>query len=338
LEKLILSGMVESQIPERYFYHSFPRRSRSTEQEITSGLAILRLIRDFGLLLTPEIAHWEYPHADGTPPRSASMLQRRVSFTELGPSELARHSEDFGHFTLEFKIETLKQLGAMPVFYIPRADDGAGSLGNTMVMQIIDAMRLIDRIARVLPSLEQAPAGPLKVTSGMTDNEKIYSLNPSRAKATLACIGHALAPPDMIRNFLEGTLNLFYPADGRDDEALQYYRQREWRIFSGYAINGTEVMHPPSEDMICRLLELDKCFFDRPFPPNGQVMSNVTIDASSQKRLVDWVYVLPGLGERRILELARRVVVPDEAIAQVKAVLSQLTSPPQIVGLSELAQ
>jgi hypothetical protein len=172
--------MVESRIPERYFYHSFPRRSRSPAREIPSGLAILELIRDHGLLLTPEIAHWEYPHADGTPPRSASMIQRRVSFTELSPSELARHSENFGHFALEFEIETLKQLGAMPVFYVPHTADGAGSLGKTVVMQIIDAMRLIDRIARVVPILEQAPADlpALQVTFGMTDNQKAYNLNP----------------------------------------------------------------------------------------------------------------------------------------------------------------
>jgi hypothetical protein len=142
----------------------------------------------------------------------------------------------------------------------------------------------------------------------------------------------------MIRNYLEGALNLFYPADGRNDEALQYYRQREWRVFGSYAINGKGAMCLPPEEMITRLLELDKCFFDRPFPPNGQVISNITINDSSQKRLVDWVNVLPGLGERRMLELARRVVVPDEAVEQVKTVLNQLTAPPQIVGLSELAQ
>lgn len=42
--------MSETGVPERYFYHSFPRRSRSTEREIASGLTILELIRDFGLL------------------------------------------------------------------------------------------------------------------------------------------------------------------------------------------------------------------------------------------------------------------------------------------------
>src|ERR1700719_1912219 len=104
--------MAEPQIPERYFYHSFPRRTRASANESVNGLAILELIRDFGLLLTPEIARWQYPHADGAPPRSAAMIQRRVSFTELSPSKLPGHSEEFGHFALEIEISMLKLLGA----------------------------------------------------------------------------------------------------------------------------------------------------------------------------------------------------------------------------------
>jgi hypothetical protein len=330
--------MADPLFPERYFYHSFPRRSRSSDREITSGLLILELIRDFGLVLTPEIAHWEYPHADGTPSRSASMIQRRASFTELSPSELGRHSEEFGHFALEFDIETLKQLGAMPVFYVPRTTEGAGMLGYTIVMQIIDAMRLTDRIARVLPILEQAPAEQtlIQFTFGMSDNQKVYELNPAQTKEALTGVGHALAPPQMISDFLEGTLNLFYPADGRNREALQYYRQREWRISGNYAIRGEEVMRLPSEAMIERLLALDEDFFGRAFPPSGQEISNTTIKDASQKRLIDWVYVLPGLGDQRILEMARRVIVPDSAVETTNDILKALNAPPPVAGLSTL--
>lgn len=331
--------MADPQIPERYFYHSFPRRSRSSELEITNGITILKLIRDFGLLLTPEIAHWQYPHADGTPPRSASMIQRRVSFTELAPSELARHSDEFGHFALEFEIEALKHLGAVPVFYVPRAVEGAGSLASTMVMQIIEAMRLTDRIAQVLPILEQASAEQTTVpfTFGMTDNQKVYDLNPMQATETLTGIGHALAPPQMISAFLESTLNFFYPADGRNNEVLKYYRQREWRISGNYAIKGEEVMRQPSEAMITRLLELDGNFFGRIFPQDDRVISNTTIKDPGQSRLVDWVYVMPGLGEDRILDLVRRVIVPDDAIVWVKDALKKCRKQLVVAGLSELA-
>jgi hypothetical protein len=112
---------------ERYFYHSFPRRRKDQRGEVQKGLKILELIRDFGLLLTPERTAWEYPHADGSPPRRMEMVQRRVCFTELSPRELSRHAKEFGHFALEFEVDTLKSLHALPVFYIPRGENASVS-------------------------------------------------------------------------------------------------------------------------------------------------------------------------------------------------------------------
>lgn len=107
--------------PERYFHHSFPRRGRDTEVEITRGCTILSIIRDSGLITAPEIVKWQYEHEDGSPPRSFEVLQRRVCFTELAPHELTEHAKKFGSFALEFDVPVLKSLGAIPVFYIPRA-------------------------------------------------------------------------------------------------------------------------------------------------------------------------------------------------------------------------
>jgi len=297
-------------------------------------------MRDFGLLLTPEIAHWEYPHANGTPPRTADMIQRRASFTELAPQELARHSDEFGHFALEFEADTLKQLGAMPVFYVPRSEKGAGSLADTMVMMIIDAMRLTDRIGKVSPVLDEAVAANrpmVRATFGTTDNTKVFELNPAHSQETLAGIGHALAPSNMLSSFLEAALNYFYPADGRNNEALKYYRQREWRISGNYTINGEEVMCLPSTALIERLIQLDGDFFGRTFPPKELIIANKSIRDSSPKRLADWVYVLPTIGGRHILEFARRIVVPDGAVEQARKVLSLLAHPPPVVGISSLS-
>ena len=107
---------MSNETEKRFFYHSFPRRGCNAKSEIKNGCRILELIRDVGLLLTPEIISWEYPHADGSPPRQQTILQRRACFTELAPSQLAEHSKAFGHFALEFEIEVLKDLGALPVF------------------------------------------------------------------------------------------------------------------------------------------------------------------------------------------------------------------------------
>jgi hypothetical protein len=158
--------MSENRAPERYFYHSFPRRLQTEGHG--HGLAILELIHDFGLLMPPEIARWEYTHADNSPPHRQSMVQRRISFTELAPAELPGHAKNFGPFALEFDIDALKRLGAIPVFYVPQAGDGhdAGGLGGTLMNHLIDAMRLTDRIAQMAAILDNAP--PDRVRQAVT--------------------------------------------------------------------------------------------------------------------------------------------------------------------------
>ena len=136
--------MIESQ---RYLYHSFPRRPGV--DRLKKGLNILGLIVDYGLVLAPEALHWEYPHANGTPPRPMEMAQRRICFTELAPKELAVHAETFGPFALEFDADTLKSFTALPVVYVPRSDGDHSSLGETLVIQLMDALCILDRMARV---------------------------------------------------------------------------------------------------------------------------------------------------------------------------------------------
>src|SRR5713101_4938638 len=100
---------------ERFFYHSFPRRGASTDAEAEKGKKILAAIRDFGLVLTPQFIEWSQPSL-GAPPRVLPILQKRVCFTELSLNELPGHAEKFGHFSLEFEIDRVRRLGAMPVF------------------------------------------------------------------------------------------------------------------------------------------------------------------------------------------------------------------------------
>jgi hypothetical protein len=110
---------VSERIQERFFYHSFPRRGAATAAEIEKGKQILTAIRDFGLVLTPQLIEWSQQSL-GAPPRTLPILQKRVCFTELSPKELPGHTEKFGHFSLEFEIDTVRRLGAMPVFYVPQ--------------------------------------------------------------------------------------------------------------------------------------------------------------------------------------------------------------------------
>jgi hypothetical protein len=68
--------------PERFFYHSFPRRGRGIDGEIEKGYKILSLITEVGLVMAPEVLKWSYPHADGSPPREQQTIQRRVPLVQ----------------------------------------------------------------------------------------------------------------------------------------------------------------------------------------------------------------------------------------------------------------
>jgi len=288
-------------------------------------------IRDLGLLLTPEPTTWQYPHADGSPPREQKIIQQTVCFTELSANKLPKHAESFGNFALEFRIDTLRKMGALPVFYIPQAsgeNDGAESLGATLVLQIIDAMVSALRIETIKESLEtSSPEEVRNFTLGFTEGKfKDFSLNKTEALKTIEALTYALTPPQMLRSGLNAALNFFYPTENSEyNESLHYYRQREWRITGNFAIKGKDVTQRPSEDDINKLLGIDAEFF-------GKLIET----PSGMKKAADLVLVYPSLNSRPIIELANRVIVPAKAVDSAKTILSTLANPPPVVSITEL--
>jgi hypothetical protein len=103
------------------------------------------------------------------------------------------------------------------------------------------------------------------------------------------------------------------------DEVLGYYREREWRIA------GVEMMGYPSFELIERLKTLDSDFFSREFPPK------------SGKSLAEGVFVLPGLGDKRILQMVNRVIVPEGAMSMARAILKDLSDAPAISSLESVS-
>jgi hypothetical protein len=315
---------------ERFFYHSFPRRGSNTDAEIAKGCKILSLICDAGLLLAPEVVTWQYPHADGSPPRTQTYIQRRVCFTELAPGDLSEHAEIFGRFALEFEIDVLKGMGALPVFYIPQATSASPSeinnLGSVLVNQMIDATRLLMRVAELKKEVDAAPDGSrLDRTLGV-DKFKDFSFDSKETRNTLEALGYGLTPPDMLEQSLYGLLHCFYPADNlKENRALAYYRQREWRISHNFAIRGEDVMRRPSDEMIGRLMEFDAQFFGRDFPiPSG----------TSCLAKESWIY--PGFGGKRVMQMVRRVIVPSAAVERATEMLAKLPNPPPVVLIESL--
>jgi Putative abortive phage resistance protein AbiGi, antitoxin len=317
---------------ERFFYHSFPRRGSNTDAEIDKGCKILSLICDAGLLLSPEVVRWQYSHADGSPPRTQTYIQRRACFTELGPSDLSEHAEMFGHFALEFEIDVLKGMGALPVFYIPQATSTNSSeindLGSVLVNQIIDAAVLAMRFTQVKTLVDSAPEGARLDTTMGVNKFKAFSLDAKETRNTLEALGYGLTPPDMLEQSLYDLLHCFYPADNlRDNKALAYYRQREWRISHNFAVRGEEVMHRVSDEVIGRLMEIDAQFFGRDFPI-GLGMSRLAKES--------WIY--PGFGGKRVIEMVRRVIVPREALERAIAIVAKVATNVPVVCIDNLKQ
>lgn len=317
--------------PERYFYHSFPRRSLDSSNEIEKGCKILSLIRDSGLVMAPEIVTWQYEHADGSLPRTTETLQRRVCFTELAPHELYEHAKKFGSFALEFEVPVLKSLGAVPVFYIPRAlakAVGAEGTASTLVMQFIDAMVLIERMVAVQDALQRSgqKTGTFPCTFGFEKTGlKTFEVEAGPTGQILEALAHSLTPVSMLMDAMRAMTNFFYPADdtGHDD-ALAYYREREWRIAGALVLRGEDMMGSPGPNLIRRLLEIDKEFFGRELPQG------------SNKSRAEQSFVLPGLGDKQIMQMVHRIIVPGKAVEEAQKIMSSVKGAPSIATLETL--
>lgn len=122
---------------EKHFYHSFPRvrTGESRAQVIQVGLETLKSIQQIGLVLAPETVVWRQCLENGQD-RTITVGQRRICFTELSRDQVQQHAERFGPFSLEFRIDTLRQLGALPVIYVPqrlKMDRRLSTAGETIV-------------------------------------------------------------------------------------------------------------------------------------------------------------------------------------------------------------
>ena len=320
-------------VPERYFYHSFPRRGASSAEEMDKGCKILAAIRDFGLLLTPQQIEWKQPTFDGAA-RTLPVLQKRVCFTELSPHELPAHAERFGHFALEFDIDAVRSLGAVPVFYIPQPSKTAvdGSAIATGLLAIaLDAYAVVQRMAFLDRTFKGSTPVQEKLDmecgfASSPNGRGKYKIDRDETKNFLAAIGHAVTPWTDLEHGMSGLLNFFHPTDNdKADRALEYYREREWRVASAFAINQpdgsrVEVMHVPTAEERARFTEIDPEFFGRTIKRDiGDVQ---TLDAA---------LVYPGLGGRRIIDMVRRVIVPASVVDRATEVLATLKSPPPVV-------
>ena len=314
----------------RFFYHSFPRPRHGEPYEYTTarGWALLQLIREIGLVLAPELVQWHTPGQNmlGTP-NPLKVLQRRICFTELSPQELSRHSEHFGPFALEFEVEELRRMGALPVIYMPQAlseQDHLALLGPFIVGHLDQIRGLLDKLV----PLEQL-SGPEYVQNhcgeSVVDNHQMNLRNTDKSgnivqefpvsseviRNILRYLQFETAPFEAMRGVTSMAQSLFYPTDDDyHDEELGYYRQREWRITGDYYINENRRGRVPRDEEKTQLLGVDQSFWSRP------------VHSSHPTLRVEEALVLTQPTPAQLFDNVNRIIVPTDYFDQARELFS----------------
>ena len=327
---------------ERYFYHSFPQFGvDDPDLERKNGLVILESIVRNGLLLTPETIEWSESLTlkSGGTSRSDPwcVSQKRCCFTELFPHELSDHSRRYGHFALEFEIEILRQLGGMPVFYIPRSSEnslGLEGLGEMLIARLGEIQGVLERLAKLeddvknntnkndLISVEQDGQGVGSIQCTIGGAEVLFALLRLRSENTYT------QPTKTLLNAVKGMAGLFAPADDIDcRELLSYYREREWRILAKIEKDGKALTRDLDKSEKEMLLKLNRDFFEE----------EIKIRGKNHKR-VDQCDIYPELNGKPIIQYVHRVIVPNDAVAdEVSSLLETIENPPEVLAIESLS-
>ena len=246
------------EINDRKFYHSFPRvrKEVSKEEVIKCGLEILKSIRDIGLILAPEIIDWNQPTIEGRD-REIKIKQVRISFTELSSSEINKHSEKFGSFAIEFNIDALRKLGAVPVIYLPqhlKDDNNFSAIGSIIVAELNDIKYTINQLhnlsqfskpenlLKLLPDVKVVSEDCVIKMQNTNEKNEIghsYEVPIKNINDILSYIGYRNSPFDLMIGSLTFVQNLLCKTDDdKHDSLLEYYGQREWRLLPGIVKGG----------------------------------------------------------------------------------------------------
>jgi hypothetical protein len=283
-------------------------------------------MKQAGLILAPETVRWDMTMLGPDAPE-VNLLQRRASFTELAMSELARHSENFGPVSLAFDIGKLREIGAIPVVYVPQ-----GVINNPHSLIPTFAVNGVYHTRYVLSQLYELKglSDPVQLSArfGMPVNPgceaTLTNPHPDGTSKTehrvpiaeidkiLRYIGFRNIPFDHSVAVLDYFLNLFYPTDNahlRDE--LGYYRQREWRLVAtGIGIRGRLATRPLSNDETTHLERIDPEFWTRELTVDSKKLRRSELALSFEPE-PSWNF----------FEIVEAVLVPDSAVERARAIV-----------------
>jgi len=250
-----------------------------------------------GLLLVPELTKLRAPGGGVV----QEIVQQRMCFTELASDEVAKHAETFGVFALEYEPIVFRQLGAVPVFYIPSNLNGAGlAAGGTVLASRVAYTQ--ELIRRLIGDRKTGGAGKAEFYASLIDN---------------------LVSLEELFYTAEAIQNLFYPTEDLNyhDDPLHYYRQREWKIIPNFARDGKWEIEEPTAEEKRSLVSLN-AFFGKELRPGTS-----RVEGCRYFRRLDGK---PTLG------LARRIIAPDAAVEGAETLVREARMDIVVAPLSSL--
>jgi hypothetical protein len=218
---------------------------------------------------------------------------------------------------VEFSIRTLRAWGAVPVIYIPYkidSDHPYDAAGVSLLTNLAAVSDVISSLARTAglagPTLE------LKLTM-KTGEIFFHEFNAAESAAIKLYLEYLMRAQGLPYNEMLGALrsmaSLFYPTDDlQRTDLLAYYRQREWRLFSGAFLNGKPTTNVTTAQQREELLTLDREFFSKELEfPDGKYS------------LAAKAHYFSHVNDRHVLTYASRIITPPEQRDEARAILKK---------------
>ena len=311
---------------KRYFYHCFPQwmgaSDNTASPDYDKGIQILSQMFKWGLLLTPEeiIFHGE-PYKDEKAAEPIIISQKRLCFTELGEAELPFHAQVFGPIALEFNQQTLRRIGGIPVIYIPQSlsqdpeSDCLALTAQTFVYRLFEVYQLISDLSDIQEHIKKLPRSESSITLGSAGgaSHRIYSVEMLRN--FLESLTHQRQSFDQLASAISTLSCFFYPTDAvvptfpdsTELGRLAYYREREWRIVSGFCFAGI-----PLDEELCMDAKTEIAgIINNSFSP----YENLCIDGNN---FIHNCNIIRRFGGDHIMNSVHRILVPQEIQQEVQ--------------------
>jgi hypothetical protein len=301
---------------DRFFYHSFPKPTGCSSTDDLLGTQVVELICELGFLLTPEV-----PDIDEA--QGLAVAQTRFCMTELHPSELPNHALAFGNFSLEFYPDPIRQLGAMPVIYIPNpTQSGRSRFFDETGVRLVKKLEEIQTIFEILSKHEKYSAeNERKFLRIKTEYEEIVIVEAGNIRDFLQSV--KLESEFIVLSCaIRGLSSLFYLTDNKHTlgSKLDYYRQREWRIISDLVNGDKKNSRPLTQDEAKFVVASNPAFFEKPIQWTSGVASRISLCQLLTLKESDWPKVVRRLlvpahlrDKIRSLKSVRRTGIPIAA-------------------------